>query len=640
MSRLPRLPAALLAAAFAPAERTEVVADLAVEHATRRAAHGRLAASLWLWRQAVSSLPALARRGWWRGWTGFEPRAERLQPGGVPLESLAIDTRFALRRLRRRPGYTALAALTLALGVAGTTAVCGIARALLLAPLPVAEESGIVLFWGPGSWSDVRFLALRDGLAADLPALAAYRPQDATLHAGDAPAERVAGVAATRELFDVLGVGPAFGPGFAASEDGRGAEASVVLGHALWRRLGGEVGIVGRAVELSGVSRTVVGVMPEGFWFPDPGVEVWLSEPLDPDNDDGNLTLVGRLRAGRTVAAADDVARRARALLAARFPARDDAAAGVDAAEGHFLALREHLVGDARPALLALLAAVALLQLVACANVAALLLGQLESRAGELALRNALGAGRRRLLQQLAVECLVLGVLAGAVGGGAAIAGFGVLVRALPLGPLAAAARPDWALFALAMGSALAASTAVAAVGGLAATAPARRARLARGRVAAVAGRGGRLEQALVVAQVALVLTLAGTAALLVRSVDERRSIDPGVDLERVAVIDVQLPSALANDRVPALVGELVAALAAVPGVEAAGATQRLPLRGEGDHWPMHVEGRDSGGEVSARDPASLAAAAALLAAAGVGAAAVPAIRASRLDPAKVLREP
>lgn len=153
-SRLPRFAASLLGAMLPPAERDEVLADLADEHRARRRSSGRRAAWLWVWSQVLSSLPALARRGWWRGWSGFETRGERLQPGEAMFESWAIDVKFALRRLRRRPTYTVLTVVTLALGVAGTAAVSGIARQLLLEPLPIRAEEEVVVFWFEGAWSE------------------------------------------------------------------------------------------------------------------------------------------------------------------------------------------------------------------------------------------------------------------------------------------------------------------------------------------------------------------------------------------------------------------------------------------------------------------------------------------------------
>lgn len=160
-STLPRFPSALLRGVLPYAEREEVLADLADEYADRLSRQGRWAAGLWLWRQALGSLPALLRRSWWRGWSGWEPRANRWQPGGFGMESWIRDARYGVRRLRTRPTYTLLAVLTLALGVGGTAAIYSIAKRLLLEPLPVRAEEEVAHFWMEGSWSEAEFLALR-----------------------------------------------------------------------------------------------------------------------------------------------------------------------------------------------------------------------------------------------------------------------------------------------------------------------------------------------------------------------------------------------------------------------------------------------------------------------------------------------
>ena len=170
-----RGPAARLFRALLPhAEQDEVFGDLASEYAFRRSSRGRAAARVWLWRQMLGSVPALVRRSWWRGWTGFEPRASRMHSGGPMFESWIIDLRYSARRLASRPTYTALAVLTLALGAGGTAAIFSIVRTLLLDPLPVAREGEVGVFWMPGDWTDQEFLHLR-GRVSGFRSVAAYR---------------------------------------------------------------------------------------------------------------------------------------------------------------------------------------------------------------------------------------------------------------------------------------------------------------------------------------------------------------------------------------------------------------------------------------------------------------------------------
>ena len=586
-SSLPRLPVALLRGILPYAEREEVLADLADEYAERRQGQGRWAAWLWLWRQALGSLPALLRRSWWRGWTGWEPRANRWQPGGFAMESWIRDARYGVRRLRTRPTYTLLAVLTLALGVGGTAAIYSIAKRLLLEPLPVRAEEEIVNFWMEGSWSEAEFLALRPEIKG-FQNLAMYRGRDVTMQPGDAPARLIKGVAATAELFQVLGTSPAVGSGFRPGDDRAGSEPVAVLSHGLWRELGGDPAIMGQRIELGGETRTVVGVMPEGFWFPDPTVRVWLSEPMNPEDGSGNWGMIGRFRPGTTIPGMRSELDRLMQVMHQQF----------DYPEGEWdkrvnptlTPLRDRLVGEVRPAVLATLGAMAVILLIACVNVAALMLGQVDSRGTELAVRSALGAGRRQLLQQLVVESLVIGALAGLVGAGLALLGFRFLVGTLPLGALAENATVDWTLFAAAIGIALLAASAVALVPGISVARSNLQTRLTRTRTGGIGGRGGRLEGGLVVAQVALVLLMAAGAGLLIRSVNNLRAIDSGIQVEGLAVLDVVMPSNIEPASRPRIVRELVDAVEALPGVVSVATTQKLPLRGSGDNWGMGIE--------------------------------------------------
>jgi predicted permease len=228
-----------------------------------------------------------------------------------------------------------------------------------------------------------------------------------------------------------------------------------------------------------------------------------------------------------------------------------------------------------------------LILLIACANVAALMLGQVDARASELAVRSALGANRRRLTQQLVAEALLVAAAAGALGAGLATAGFRVVARALPLGAWGEAAAPDWTVFASAMAIALIASLLVAVVPTVSLWRGHARGALARARTGGLEGRGGRLENGLVVAEVALAVLVASGAALLARSVTNLYAIDPGVRTEDVAVVDVMLGRGQRR-----AIDELTAALVALPGVRAAAVAQTLPLRGGGYNHPLEVERR------------------------------------------------
>ena len=582
------IPAALFRALVPSAERDEVLTDLAAEHADRVRTRGRVAARLWLWRQLIGSLPALLRRSWWRGWTGFEPDANRMHPGGSPLESWIMDLRYSARRLARRPTYTLLAIVTLALGAGGTAAVFSVVRALLLDPLPVTREEQLGVLWMPGYWNEEEFLFLR----SDVPGfsgVAAYRPLDPTLEIQGAPLRVLSGIGASAELFDVLGAKPLFGRTFRRGDDVPGAEPVAVLSHRLWQEVGGDSEIVGRQLRLGGITRTVVGVMPAGFWFPSPAVQIWTPMPLSPENRAGNYAFLGRVADPGTLETIDGPLR----VLASRIGERFRYLPQFDKSRSPGITpLRESLVGNVRPSVLATFGAMALILLIACVNVAALMLGQVGGRSTELAVRTALGAGRQRLLQQLGIESLLIGAMAGAAGAMLAAGVFRILVRSLPLGELADTARLDWTLFGAATVVALGAAAVIAVVPGLVIWRSNLQGIMASTRTGGISTRGGRLEGALVVAQIALAVLLSAGAALLVRSVANLRSIDAGLSLDRVAVIDATMPTELSMPQRQQAILNVIPALQALRNVRAAGATMKLPLRGAGQDWGMRIDGK------------------------------------------------
>jgi predicted permease len=585
---LPAITAAIFRAWLPTAERREVLTDLAAEYEERQLTDGRIAARLWLWRQLIGSAPALFRRSWWRGWTGFEPRANRMQPGGPMLESWIMDLRYSVRRLISRPTYALLAILTLALGAGGTAAVFSVVRELLIEPLPIAREEHVGVLWQPFDWTEQEFLHLRPNFPG-FERMAAYRGNDATLEISGQPLRLVSGVAASAELFEVLGAGPLFGRTFQTGDDLLGAEPVAVLSHGLWQELGGDAAILGRPLELGGVTRTVVGVMPPGFWFPTPEVQVWTATPLRPDNQTGNYALIGRVSADSRI----DAMQGPLAALAQRIGERFKYPPQWDKTRAPAITpVREYLVGDVRPSLIATLAAMSLILAIACVNVAALMLGQLGGRSTEMAVRAALGAARGRLTQQLIIESLLIGVLAGAAGAALAAAGFQVLVRSLPLGELAATATVDWTIVWAATAVALVAASSIAIVPGIAIWRTSLQATMATSRTGGISGRGGRLEGSLVVAQIALAVLLAAGAGLLIRSVGNLRGINPGFDAAHLAVVDATMPAQLPRDERRRVILDALPVLQALPGVRAVAATQKLPLRGSGDSFGIGVEGK------------------------------------------------
>ena len=575
------LPIVILRALLPLAERDEIAADLAAEYARRRASHGSVRAQRWLWAQLASSVPSLALRTWWRGRTGFDPRANAMNPGGPLMERWILEARYAARRLRTRPAYTILAVLTLALGVGGMAAIAGIVRPLLVDPLPYPNDHQLAEFWSHGDWEAREFATLRDQWTG-FTAVAAYRPKDATMERDGAPTRLVPGIASSSELFRVLDVKPLLGRTFAVGEDTPEAAPVVVLSHAVWRELGGDPSIVGSRIKLDGVSRTVIGVMPRGFWFPDPSVGVWTTEVIMPESQIGMYTLVGRVGAGHNVDGMQPVIDRAAQILHSRYTYSPQ---GDKTKNPKLISLREDMVGAMRPALLATLAGMAVILLIACANVAALVLGQVESRSRELALRLALGADRTRLATQLILEVLVLGGLAGVIGTGFAAAGFTVLRNALAAGAWSERAALDWTILAIAMTVAIVSALGIALLPIVALWRGDLRATMAGTRTNGVVRKRGGLQSAMVVSEVALAVLLACGAALLGRSVTKLYAIRPGVDTRGIAVIDIAIPTSMNTAQRHGMMANVLRELAALPGVRSVGSTQKLPLRGRG--WTM-----------------------------------------------------
>jgi putative ABC transport system permease protein len=503
------------------------------------------------------------------------------------LEQLAQDCRYTVRALRRRPTYALLSVLTLALGVGGTASAFGVARGLLFDRLPYAHEAEVGIFWKKTDWNHEEYLHIR-GRVPGFRQVALYRHHDAMFRDGDGPARLVPGVAASSELFDVLGAAPFLGRGFRAGDDVPGAEPVAILSFGLWQELGASPSVVGTRITLDGIARTVAGVMPRTFWFPNPSARFWVPEPLSPKSQSWNSTLVGRVEANEDLRAMDVPVAQLVAMLDERFdyPAQWD-----KTKDPHVAPIRDDMLGPMRPALLATLGAMALILLIGCANVAALVLGQVDARSTEFAVRSALGANRRRLMQQLVVEVLFIAAIAGAIGAALAWVGVAVVGDALPLGAWRDLATPDWRVFTSAMAIAAAAAVLVMLVpsvslhrGDLARV-------LSRARTGGIGGRGGRLENGLVIAQVALAVLIATSAALLARSVTNLYSIDPGVRTEGAAVVDVVFRAGDRGRREQTL-RDVMTALGELPGVQSVGFAQQLPLRGGGYRLGLLVNER------------------------------------------------
>ncbi len=512
------------------------------------------------------------------------------------VESLWSDLRQAARRLRAEPGFTSIAVLTLALGLGGTTAMVGTVGPILFEPLPYPEPRRIVAIWEvarDGGHLETSFGMGRE-LAArsrDLAAFALYKPWQPALTGGDRP-ERLEGQRVGADFFRVLAVPPALGRAFRTAEDRADGGNVAVLSHGLWqRRFGADPAILGRSVSLDGEPTTVVGVMPPGFSSAvAPAAEVWA--PLQYDLAQGrawghHLRAIGRLSAGTSSnAAGRELGELGRAVLAEQHPPTY-----ANEVAFQVTPLREDLTGPARPLLLALLGAVALVLAIACVNVTNLLLARDARRQGELALRAALGAGHTRLLRQQLTESLLLAALGGLAGVGVAQ----LLVRALVA--LSPADLPRLAAVTVG-GRALATGLAITVLAGLACglgpALGASRHRHPRSLEAVgrrTTGGGQRALRTLVVVQVALALVLLVGSGLLLKSLDRLLAVDAGFRAPGLLSLQISTTGEQLDDEARRqLYARVLAAVEAVPGVSSAALTSQLPLSGDLDQYGVHFE--------------------------------------------------
>jgi predicted permease len=510
---------------------------------------------------------------------------------------LRQDVTFAVRQLVAHPAFSLIAVLTLALGIGATTAIFSVVNAVVLRPLPVREPDRLAYITSniAGEWADVSvgnytFLARNQ---RSFSSVAAYYYSNFNLAEGES-AERTLGARVTASFFEVFGVRPVVGRVFTAEEDQPGREQVVVLSHRLWqRRFGGDRGIVGRDIRINGQPYTVLGVMPSSFDLKTEREDLWVPAAFTPKQkvmyDESYLTVVARYRDGVTPEqAAEDLERVATALRP-----MDRIDVDIQLRADSYVA---EFVGDYKTRLLVLLGAVGLVLLIACGNVANLLLARSAARGREVAIRAALGAGRGRIIRQLLTESAVLAVVAAAIGLAIAWSGLRTLVALVPPGvPRIEQASIDGMVLSFTLGLALVSSL----IFGLAPALRASRTSLSEslkegGRGSA--GTRGRdwLRSALISAEVALAVLLLVGAGLLIRSALEMQRIKPGFDPKGVMTARLSLPAAEYPDatRVVATFERLVEEVSHAPGVRAAGVATMIPVSPGGNGNGLLAEGK------------------------------------------------
>jgi len=519
------------------------------------------------------------------------------------MRTLLRDVRFGLRTLLKRPGFTAVAVVTLALGIGANTAIFSLVSAVLVRPLKYRESERLVTVWESATAAGFSRDTPAPGNYADWKAqnrvfegLAATRQLTFDLTGGGEPETLLAyGVEAS--FFPLLGVEPALGRTFLAEEDAPGGPRVAVLSQGLWlRRFGGDRSVLGRDILLSGEKHTVVGVMPAGFQFLSPSVELWTPLALTPqqlsDRQGHYLEVIARLKPGVTVGQAEADIKAITGRIAAAYP---EVAAGVSA---EVVPLREQLAGGSRTTLLVLLGAVGLVLLIACANVAGVLMSRAAARRREIAVRAALGASRRRIVRQLLTESVMLGGAGGAAGLLLALWAFAFLQQLVPAGMREMAElRLDLSVFCFTTAVSLLAGVAFGLAPALQASKADLNDALRQGGGRASAGAGRRLRGGFVVAQIALALVLLVGAGLLVQTL--RRLQDQYSELRPESVLTVRTQLAENRYRDPtrraAFYEGVLARVRSLPGVEAAGYTTAVPLTRKGGAGALSLEGRDNG---------------------------------------------
>lgn len=572
----PRIAEALLQRLLPWQERNAIVGDMAERYGREARRRGVRRARLWYWRQAIA-IPARLR---------LRERRPRME---------FHDLRLALRALRKSPGFTCVAILTLALGIGANTAIFSIVYSVALRPLPFPEPERLVQVWEQNDAVDRMSVAWANFVdwraqSASFEAVSAYNGSAGTVLGGDEPMRL--GVSAVSEgFFEVMGVGPVLGRSFAASEHAEGGDPVVLISHALWRQLGSEPDLSVLHLVVAGFAVRVVGVLPEGFAFPR-GADIWHPLELTPQSTSRtahNYRVIGRLANG----VEPSMAREELSLITARLvegQPDDDYLAK----RAVVIPLRAQIAGPVLSPLLLLLAASLVVVLVACTNLASTMLARGSARANEVAVQRALGASRYRIVRRLFAESLLLAVL----GAGVGLALAQLLIRALPtLLPTDLPRIGELGLHLPVMLATIAVSIAAACLFGLVPALRTSKGEIDRALRGATRGSSAARRRGpwrlLVIGEVAMALVLLTGAALLMRSFWSVLRVDPGFDGEGVVVARVSLPPGKYGEIAQRAVyyDELLEAARQVPGVDAVGMATAEPLAGFSSDGRISVDG-------------------------------------------------
>src|ERR1043165_9857501 len=506
------------------------------------------------------------------------------------MESLFSDLRYAVRNLLKRPGFTAIAVVTLALGIGANSAIFSAINALLLKPLPIPNQDRVVAIWDKNpsrgyEHNEVAFANYLDWRAQNhsFDHLALERWWSTNLTGGDMP-ERIQGFLVTANFFDVVGIKPLQGRNFIEEENQPGKDGVAIIAHSLWqRRFGSDPAIVNKTITTNGIPRTVIGVLPEGFNYPK-GAEVYAPIAMTPQliksRDNHSYYVIGRLKDGVTLPSAQADIDTITARLATQYA---DTNVGLGATVYPIVADTTRVYSTA---MWIMMAAVGFVLLIACANVANLMLARAGGRQKEIALRAALGASRWRIVRQLLVECMIIALIGGAAG--VVVAFWGIdLLRAANPGD-AARFADGWKNFGVNF-PVLAFTLGLSLFSGLVfGLAPAWQ--VSKPNVNDALKEGGRqigsgshrLRSLLVVSEIALSLMLLIGAGLFIRSFAALLKSDPGFNPAGVVTANLNLPIAKYKDESQRanFYVDLVQRVKTLPGVQSAAAVNYIPLGG------------------------------------------------------------
>jgi len=508
------------------------------------------------------------------------------------METIFQDVRYGLRMLRKSLGFTTIAVLTLALGIGANTAIFSLVSGILLQPLPYSKPRELVSV--TGSYPRGGLVAMREQVhMMDVGAYAEGHDFNLT---GLGEPVRLTGTLVSAELLSILGTRPELGRTFYPGEDAAGQDNYVVLSHAVWQqRFGSDKAIIGRSVQLEGVSRQVVGVMPADFRFPSPKTQIWIPLHNDPRNQvdywaGDYMPVIGRLRPDATMQQAGAEIRMFQSHVGALFPWQMPASWNADVSA---IPLQNGMVADVRTRLLLLLGAVVLVLMIACANVANLMLSRAATREKEIGIRSALGAERRRIVRQLLTESTVLASLGGLLGLVFAIVGLWILKSSLPADtPRVAEVHMDWRV--LAFTGVLSILTGF--IFGLAPALQSSRAALTESLKSG--GRSGaipvsqHLRSALAVGEVGFAMLLVIAAGLLIRSFWALPHIDPGFRSERILTARITPNESFCADTARCLTfyRDVLDHVQSSPGVSGAALVNTLPLGGRVSKRSLEIE--------------------------------------------------